>query len=214
MDRPLDAPDELEGNLADIAFANRWFGGIAPVRREVRRSGARTILDVGSGAGDVTAALVRDAGRHGIDVRATCLDSSPQMIAIARRRIGNDDRLTFVQGEGERLPFADGSFDVVICTLALHHFEPTPARALLREMRRVARLTPIVADLSRSAFAYAATWLYARAASRNRLTRHDAPLSVRRAYELREALIMARDAGWNAPYVRPEPFFRMTLIDG
>jgi ubiquinone/menaquinone biosynthesis C-methylase UbiE len=214
MDRPVDAPDELEGNLADIAFANRWFGGLAPVCREVRRAGARSILDVGTGAGDVPQALVRDAGRRGVDVRVTCLDRSAQMIAIARRRTGNDDRLTFVQGEGERLPFADASFDVVICTLALHHFEPTPARALLREMRRVARLRPIVADLSRSALAYAATWLYARAASRNRLTRHDAPLSVRRAYDPREAIIMARDAGWRAPYVRREPFFRMTLLDG
>ncbi len=214
MDRPVEAPDELEGNLADIAFANRWLGGHAPVCREVRRSGARTILDVGSGAGDVSQALVRDGRRRGVDVRVTCLDRSAEMIAIARARTGGDERLTFVQGEGERLPFAGESFDAVICTLALHHFEPAPARALLREMRRVARLTPVVADLARSAPAYAATWLYARVASRNRLTRHDAPLSVRRAYDPREAAALAREAGWHAPYVRREAFFRMTLLDG
>ncbi len=52
---------------------------------------------------------------------------------------------------------------------------------LLRELRRVARLTPLVCDLRRSAVALAATWLWSRT-SRNRLTRHDAPLSVRRAY--------------------------------
>ena len=133
------------------------------------------------------------------------------MLAIARRRTGGDDRLTFVRGDGGRLPFADGSFDVVTCTLALHHFEPEPARALLREMRRVARMTPIVGDLRRSAPAYAATWVYARVTSRNRLTRHDAPLSVRRAYTPREAVALAREAGWRAPGVRREPFFRMTL---
>ena len=60
----------------DIEFANRWFGGIAPIRREVRRSGARTMLDVGSGSGDVPPALVRDGRRRGVDVRATCLDRS------------------------------------------------------------------------------------------------------------------------------------------
>jgi SAM-dependent methyltransferase len=214
MDRPVDIPDELEGNLADIAFANRWLGGLAPIRREVRRTGARTILDVGSGCGDVPQELVRDGRRRRAEVRVTCLDRSAQMLAIARQRGGGDDRLTFVCGDGERLPFGDGAFDVVTCTLALHHFEPAAARSLLREMRRVARLTPIVGDLSRSALAFAATWLYARTMTRNRLTRHDAPLSVRRAYDPREAVALAREAGWRAPCVRSERFFRMTLLDG
>jgi SAM-dependent methyltransferase len=214
MDRPVDAPAELAGNLDDIAFANRWLGGIGPIRREVRRADARTILDVGSGCADVPHALVRDGRRRGIDLRATCLDSSEQMLEIARRRTGADERLTFVLGSGERLPFGDASFDVVTCTLALHHFEPPAARALLGELRRVARRTPVVGDLVRSALAYAGTWLYANLTSRNRLTRHDAPLSVRRAYTPGEALALARDAGWRAPRVRREPFFRMTLVDG
>jgi SAM-dependent methyltransferase len=214
MDRPVDVPAELAGNLEDIAFANRWLGGIAPIVREVRRADARTVLDVGSGCADVPHAIVRDGRRRGIDVRATCLDHSEQMLAIARRRTGGDERLTFVHGTGERLPFDDASFDVVLCTLALHHFEPAAARALLGELRRVARRTPVVGDLVRSAIAYAGTWLYANLTTRNRLTRHDAPLSVRRAYTPDEALALARDAGWRAPRVRREPFFRMTLVDG
>ncbi|HEV8021083.1 MAG TPA: methyltransferase domain-containing protein [Candidatus Lustribacter sp.] len=213
MDGPVDEPGELEHNLADIEFANRWLGGIAPILREVRRSGARSILDVGSGSGDVPHALVGDGRRRGVEVRATCLDRSDAMLAIARRRTGGDERLTFVRGDGERLPFGDGAFDVVTCSLALHHFEPPAALQLLREMRRVARLTPIVGDLARSRVAFAATWLYARVTTRNRLTRHDAPLSVRRAYEPEEALTLARDAGWRSPRVRREPFFRMTLVD-
>jgi SAM-dependent methyltransferase len=214
MDRPVDAIDELEGNLADIEFANRWLGGIAPIRREVRRTGARTILDIGSGSGDIPRALVRDGRRRHVDVRVTCLDHSAQMIEIAQRRTGNDARLTFVCGQGERLPFADGAFDVVTATLALHHFEPLAARELLREMRRVARLTPIVGDLRRSHVALAGTFLWTRITTRNRLTRNDAPLSVRRAYEPHEALALAREAGWRSPRVRREPFFRMTLLDG
>jgi SAM-dependent methyltransferase len=214
MDRPVDAPEELAGNLADIAFANRWLGGVAPIRRELRRIGARSILDVGSGSGDVAQALVRDGRRRGVDVRVTCLDRSEQMLAIARERSRDDDRMTFVCGDGAALPFGAGMFDAVTCTLALHHFEPSQARTLLREMRRVARVTPLVADLTRSTLAYGVTWLYARATTRNRLTRHDAPLSVRRAYVPHEALALAREAGWYAPYVKREPFFRMTLLDG
>ena len=213
MDRPVDAAHELDGNLADIAFANRWLGGIAPIVRELRRCGARTVLDVGTGCADVPLALVRDGRRRGVDVRATCLDHNAAMLAIARQRSGGDERLTFVLGSGEQLPFGDATFDVATCTLALHHFEPPAARELLRELRRVARRTPIVGDLVRSAAAFAGTWLYAHIASRNRLTRHDAPLSVRRAYTPAEALTLARAAGWNAPRVRGEAFFRMTLVD-
>jgi ubiquinone/menaquinone biosynthesis C-methylase UbiE len=170
------------------------------------------VLDVGSGAADIPLALVRDASRRGVELSVTCLDRSEQMLALARRTAGDQRAVSFVCADGGALPFGDGAFDVVICTLALHHFEPAGARALLRELRRVARIVPVVCDLRRSALAFAATWLWSRT-SRNRLTRHDAPLSVRRAYTPAEALALARDAGWRAPQVRREPFFRMTLTD-
>ncbi len=212
MDEPVDDGGELEANLRDVAFANAHFGGTAPVVRALRRLNARTVLDVGSGAGDVPLALVRDAARRGASVHVTCLDRSAQMLEIARRETGAGAAFAFVCADGGALPFGEGAFDVVTCTLALHHFETEQARALLRELRRVARLSPVVCDLRRSALAFAATWLWSRT-SRNRLTRHDAPLSVRRAYTPGEALALAREAGWRAPRAQREPFFRMTLTD-
>jgi len=212
MDEPVDDPGELEANLRDVAFANAWFGGSAPVVRAVCALGAGTILDVGSGAADVPLALANDAARRGLAVTVTCLDRSEQMLVIARRRTQNHPALRFVRAEGEALPFGDASFDVVTCTLALHHFEPAAARTLLRELRRVARISPVVCDLRRSAVAFGLTWLWSRT-TRNRLTRHDAPLSVRRAYTPTEALALAREAGWHTPHLTNEPFFRMTLTD-
>jgi SAM-dependent methyltransferase len=214
LDRPIDETAELEVNLADIAFANRCLGGIAPIRRELRRSGARSFVDVGCGGGDVAAALVTSAARAREELHATCVDRSEAVLAIARRRTGRDPRFAYVLGDGTRLPFDDGAFDVAICTLTLHHVEGDAAVALLRELRRVARLTPIVGDLVRSRIALAVTSVYAAVCARSRLTRHDAPLSVRRAYTPREALELARAAGWHAPRVVREPFFRMTLVDG
>ena len=213
MDEPVADVGELERNLRDIAFANAVFGGTAPVLRALRATDARRVLDVGSGLADVPLALVRDGARRGVELHVTCLDRSEQMLALARRATGEPAGLAFVRAEGESLPYGDGAFDVVTCSLALHHFEPPAARALLRELRRVARLTPVVCDLRRSALAFAATWLWSRG-SRNRLTRHDAPLSVRRAYTPGEALALARASGWRTARVRREPFFRMTLSDG
>jgi len=121
------------------------------------------------------------------------------MLAIARAAPAADERLLFVPATAKGCRSATAAFDVVTCTLALHHFEPPAALELLREMRRVARLTPIVGDLARSHVAFAATWLYTRVTSRNRLTRHDAPLSVRRAYEPEEALTLGARRGAGAP---------------
>src|ERR1700736_5637063 len=153
MDEPVDDVGELEANLRDIAFANARLGGSAPVVRAVREFGARRVLDVGSGAGDGPLALVRDGALRGVELHVTCLDRSEQMLAIARRAAGAEPALDFVRADGESLPFGDGAFDVVTCTLALHHFEPDAARALLREIRRVAHVSPVVCDLRRSAAA-------------------------------------------------------------
>jgi len=211
MDDPVDSLVELEANLRDIERANRLFGGIAPIARVLEETGAIEILDVGCGAADIPRALSLRARRHGRTLAITCLDHSEQMLAIARRLDGGNFR--FVLGEGEALPFPDGAFDVAMCSLTLHHVEGRQAVEFLRELRRVSRITPVVCDLRRSPLAFAATWTQVHLFSRNRLTRHDAPVSVLRAYTPDEALALARDAGWRSPRVRVEPWFRMTLID-
>lgn len=213
MDDPVESMSELEGNLRDIERANRWLGGIAPVKSAIFSSGAKSVLDVGCGSGDIALALVEHAGGQCRELSVTCLDVSPQMLEIARTRTANHPSLRFVCGDGTSLPYDDGAFDVVMCNLALHHFDPRSAVALLAEMRRVARVTPIVCDLRRAAAGVAGAWLFSRLTTANRLTRHDAPLSARRAYTAREALGLARSAGWRRPGVRHAPFFRMMLRD-
>ncbi|NYH55324.1 ubiquinone/menaquinone biosynthesis C-methylase UbiE [Nocardiopsis arvandica] len=88
------------------------------------------ILDAGCGAGPLSAAL-RD---RGADV--TGIDASAAMLALARRRLGDDADL-HVADLSDPLPFADGAFDDVVASLVLHYLQdwgPT-----LAEMRRVLR---------------------------------------------------------------------------
>jgi len=213
MDDPAESIDELAENLRDIERANRWLGGIAPVRSAIFRLGASSVLDVGCGSADIPLALVAEARKRGATLRVTCLDSSPQMLAIAQARAGSEPALSFVQGDGRALPFPDGAFDAVTCNLALHHFDPPAAIGLLREMRRVARLSPIISDLRRALMGYVGASLLSRIFTRNRFTRHDAPLSTRRAYTPPEACELARQAGWRNPRARRGPFYRMLVID-
>ena len=213
MDDPAANPAELAENFDDIEFANRVFGGIGPLASAMRRMGAERLLDVGCGSADVPRALVARARSRKRRLDVVALDASETVLAIARERSAAEPSLRFVLGDAERLPFPDASFDVATCNLALHHFEPEAAVTVLRELRRVARVTPIVCDLERSRIAYAAAALFARLIARNRLTKHDAPLSVQRAYTAREAEALARRAGWRRPFLRRTAFFRFLLLD-
>ncbi|HEY8312832.1 MAG TPA: methyltransferase domain-containing protein [Candidatus Baltobacteraceae bacterium] len=213
IDAPVESRSELEGSLRDIEAANRWLGGAAPVRARIREWRPQRLLDVGTGSADIPRALLEDARRDQRPLVVTCLDSNVQMLGIARARSGCDAAITFELGDGTSLPFADGAFDVAMSNLTLHHIDPEPAVAFLRELRRVGRI-PLVTDLYRSFPTLAGAWLFSRLVSNNRLTRNDAPLSARRAYTAREALALARAAGWRSPTVRHAPFFRMVLFDG
>ena len=206
IDGPVDSIAEWRASFRDIAFANRWFGGTGAVKSALRRVRARTILDVGCGIADIPAAL-RQNGRQ-----ITCTDVNPALVDLARREFGEDERMRFMIADGSRLPFQDGVFDVAMCNLSLHHFAPEFAVKVLAELRRVSR-APIVTDLIRAPLTYAAVFAFSRIFSRNRLTRHDGPLSVRRAYTLAEAASLATQAGWRAPRVRRYGLIRMVIFD-
>lgn len=212
IDGPIDSLAELAQSFGDIALANRFLGGTAAVRHGLRRFEASTILDVGCGAADIPMALVDEASRQGRELLVTCLDSSDAVLEVARQRTGNPWQLRFITADGTRLPFEDASFDVAMCNLALHHLAPSDAVQLLRELRRVAR-APLITDLYRSDAAFLGTWLFTRVVSRNRLTRHDGPLSALRSYTPDEAYELARSAGWERPVVEKRPFFRMVMYD-
>lgn len=212
IDGPIDSISELAQSFRDIALANRFLGGTAAVRYGLRRLEASTILDVGCGAADIPLALVCEAEKHGRELLITCLDSSEAVLEVARERTGNPWQLRFVAADGTNLPFDDGSFDVAMCNLTMHHLAPAEAVQLLRELRRVAR-APLITDLCRSDAAFIGTWLFTRVVSRNRLTRHDGPLSALRSYTPHEAFELAVTAGWEKPVVEKRAFFRMVMYD-
>jgi ubiquinone/menaquinone biosynthesis C-methylase UbiE len=113
---------------------------------------------------------------------------------MARPAIDRVRRLTLATADGRTLPYPDDSFDVVHTSLVIHHLDPADAVALLREMRRVSRRGVVVNDLRRGWHYWLGARLLAWIGTRNRFSRHDGPLSVRRAYsagELRALLAVA-----------------------
>jgi SAM-dependent methyltransferase len=207
---------ELSANLRDIRRANRWFGGTRAVFSALRpllaepRAAPLSVLDLATGSADIPLALANEAQRRGWRVRITATDQQPDVLAVARgaERPGV---IAVEAADARDLPYADGAFDTVLLSLALHHFEPEDALRVLQEMRRVGRRLLLVNDLERSRMGLAGAWLFSHTMTRNRLTRHDAPLSVRRAYTLPEVRALARAAGWQSPEVRRAIPFRYVL---
>ena len=199
LDGPLDDPVVLRGNLRDLARINRWLGGVAGSRRALervlgRRTVPHTLLDVGTGAADIPVALIADGAKRGRPLRVTATDSRQEVVDAALAldpRLATTDGLELALTDGRSLAWPDGSFDVVHCSLLVHHLEPRDAIAFLREAGRVARLGVVVNDLVRARRHYVGARLLVLVITRNRFTRHDGPMSVQRAYtrmELRALL--------------------------
>lgn len=197
-DASLDAT-ELRANLRELAMLNRLPGGTAAsiAAIELLAEGARDlrVLDVGTGGGEMALAFARHGQRGPARWQVTAADSHPDVLAVAARRLGRVPAATTLLADGRRLPLADESVDVAHASLLLHHLEPQDALALLAELRRVARVGVVINDLRRGVLAYLVTSATVLALSRSRYTRHDGPLSARRAYTIRELDELLHAAG-------------------
>jgi ubiquinone/menaquinone biosynthesis C-methylase UbiE len=220
--------EALSRNLADIRHINALLGwtafttrAVACHVREVAQVGrvqpenpdgwrAFSLLDVASGSADIPLAIARWALRAGYSAHIVATDISPQIVAIARAQAGGMPSVLVEREDALALSYPPGSFDLALCTLALHHFEPARAVLLLRGLARVGRRV-LVFDVERSPLAYLGAVALTRALRMNYMTRHDAPASVRRAYTAAEVRSLAERAGLRNALVRVDFPFRLVL---
>lgn len=216
LDEPWHDDAVLKGSLADIAFVNRWLGGRRALIRgveEVAGAGPLTILDAGTGSGDLPRAIVAWARRRGIRVRVVASDIHDQTLAIARRQSRAYPEIEFLRADVRHLPLPDSSVDLALLSMTLHHLDEDDAVMALRELGRVARRGVLVGELERSWPGYLGARILAATLWRsNRLTRHDGPISVQRAFTPAELHHLACSAGLASPKVRRHPLFRLVLV--
>jgi ubiquinone/menaquinone biosynthesis C-methylase UbiE len=141
-----------------------------------------------------------------------CLDISKEILNEAVWHAGHDRDISFVLGDGLRLPFCDDAFDIAHTSHTLHHFSDGDAADIIREMSRVSRVGFVANDLVRSSIARMLITVITRMSTRNRLTLNDAPMSVARAFTPRDLSDIARRAGIADYTVHTHPFWRMALV--
>jgi len=205
--------DELRSSLEHVEQVNRCLGGERSLLRHIRphlRTGAR-IVDIGTGNAAIPRRIATEASRLGASVEIVAVDSNPAMLAIARSRTRDTTNVILQQADALALPFRSGAFDVACMTLTLHHFEDDAPVTALREMARVANVV-LVSDLERCWPNYLGSLVLARTVWRhNRITRHDGPLSVLRAFTSDELRSFAAAAGLRNVRVHRHFFHRLLL---
>ena len=201
-------PRLVEESLGNIARANRWFGGLAAVRHGLARllkgrRGPVSLLDVGTGAGDVPRMARAWCQRHAIALTAFGLERHP-----AAARMANESGLHTSIGCGGSLPLRDASVDVVVLSQVAHHLDEDSCVAVFRECDRVARIGVVVADLHRSIAAQAGFWVASHALGFDRVTRVDGMTSLRRGFTAAPLKQLVARAGVDARVER-RPGFRL-----
>ena len=208
LDTDNGTAEEIAASLADLRRINRWFGGISTteamiqhVRAQTGRS-ALSLLEVAAGSGDVPLVVQQRLARRGLQLEILLLD---------RRRSHLNGAATAVVGDALALPFRANSFDLVSCGQFTHHLSPGEVIEFVREGLRVSRIAVLVNDLIRhplhTVLVYAGLPLF-----RSRLTRHDAPASVRQAYTVEEMRALLTQAGAGRVEISSHYLFRMGAI--
>lgn len=210
----LDAPDVDPGlvtrSLADVVRANTLFGGKRSALEELKLTlddlpADATLLDVGTGLGDIPGAARALAKRRGIRLETIGVDSAAVLARACRKSIDMS-----ICANALHLPFADRSIDVVMCSQVLHHFDDREASVLLREMNRVAKVRVVVSDLRRSWLAAAGLWIASFPLRFHAVSRHDGVVSVLRGFTTQELSDTVQQAVARRPIARRRRGFRVT----
>jgi 2-polyprenyl-3-methyl-5-hydroxy-6-metoxy-1,4-benzoquinol methylase len=198
LDDDRGTPREIARSLDDLWRINRWLGGIRSNLRLLgnffTRTGKRSarILDVGAGDSRLATRLQEEFRRRGIEAQFVALD---RKLSHLRNGHAAWREVPAIVGDAFQMPFAEKSFDVAMCNLCFHHFSNESAVNFLRALAKVASGAVIINDLERSCLPY----LFIRLAypfARSRITRNDAPASVRQAYTRGELQRLAELGGF------------------
>ncbi len=219
MDASHPDPLVLREDLQNLRTINKFFGGLRAVRTHMRRfldcvEKDRTveILDLATGSADHPLAMIMLARAMDRKIRVTAVDCNPVTLAIARERTEAIPEITIEEGNLLSLSYPPKSFDIVLCSLALHHFSSVNAARILRSMVSISRIGLIVNDLNRSWPAAWAAWFYTHLTTRNPMTLNDSYVSVLRAFTPSELTDLAHEGGVPRPQIFRHPMFRLVLV--
>ncbi|QTH45404.1 methyltransferase domain-containing protein [Cohnella sp. LGH] len=209
--------EPLREALRHLHRLNRLFGASGPIVyginqlwRGAGKPAALTVLDVGSGSGDINRAVLKWADRRGVNLNVILTDLTEEAGREAEYLFRYERRVTFVRQDLFELK--DGAADIVTASQFAHHFPSERLPEVVGKMRKAARIGVVLGDIHRHWLPWAAVWLATRLLSRNRYIRHDGPLSVAKGFRGSDFRELAEQIDRPELSYRWRPLFRYSVI--
>ncbi|WP_233162782.1 MULTISPECIES: methyltransferase domain-containing protein [unclassified Cohnella] len=217
MDDFSSGGEPLGEALRHLRRLNRLFGAGGPIIYGINhlweksgRPGSLTVLDVGSGSGDINRQVLKWANRRGVSLTVMLADVTEEAEREAARLFSQEARVSFIRKDLFEL--ADGAADIVTASQFVHHFSKERLPDVVKRMRSVSQLGVVVGDIHRHWIPWTAVWLATRLLSRNRYIRHDGPLSVAKGFRGTDIRELAEQLGTDDLTYRWRPLFRYAVI--
>jgi 2-polyprenyl-3-methyl-5-hydroxy-6-metoxy-1,4-benzoquinol methylase len=189
----------LERDLQHLRQLNRWFGSHRLVlnfmRRWIKPNTRTRIVDLATGSGDIPRLIANYARGIRAQVEIDALDRQPATLEIAQKLSSGYPEIHYREANILEWNSVE-TYDIALCTLALHHFSDEDAVNVLERCRQLSQRFVLVSDLRRGFLLRAGVYLLTASIFREPMTRHDARLSAVRAFSFSEMRNHALRAGW------------------
>ena len=186
--------EALEGALRYLAFINRFLGGHLIILQSLKRAlqklswtqinpGAH-LIDLGCGGGDTLAKVAQWSNKQQLALQLTGIDANPHILAFARENTSMHPEINYIEGDFLTKDFDWSPYQVVLCSLILHHFEEEKIIALLEQIPKGTLL--IINDLQRHWLAYYLFQVLCFFSLAPPMAKKDGAISIRKGFQRKE----------------------------
>ncbi|RAV23160.1 methyltransferase domain-containing protein [Paenibacillus contaminans] len=213
MDDYSSGGQELREALRQLRLLNRIFAAAAPTLYGVKRLWVEadkprrfSIIDIGSGSGDVNRHILRWADENRVDLQITLADITEDACEEARILYCNEPRIHVLRTD--LFGLSERSADVITGTQFVHHFAEDELSKVVESMLKASRIGVVINDIHRHWLPWAAVWLVTRIVSDNRYILNDGPLSVAKGFRSEDWLKLKDQLVGSELFYAWRPLFR------
>ncbi|WP_343557080.1 methyltransferase domain-containing protein [Sphingobacterium sp.] len=190
MDDFLLAGEELRVTLDGISKINQFLGGNSITLDGVKKllSGADksksiSIIDIGCGNGDMLRMLSDYGYKNKINLNLLGVDANQYTVNYAQSLSKDYSNVSYLCADIFDTDFENNSYDIVLCTLTIHHFDNEKIIELIDSLIKISNLGIVINDLQRSKVAYRLFQAIGVFFRLNKMTRADGLISILRGFK-------------------------------
>ncbi|PAC32022.1 methyltransferase domain-containing protein [Flectobacillus sp. BAB-3569] len=211
--------DALRQNLEELALINQYLGGnqvtiggLKALLKNHDKSKAIVIGDLGCGGGDMLKLMARWLQKKGYKSKLVGIDANDFMIDFAKKRTQDFPNISYLHENVFAESFQQHTFDIVGMTLFCHHFTDEQLIRLFQLLKKQCRVGFVINDIHRHWFAYHSIAWITKLFLKSYLVKHDAKLSVWRAFKKSEIVSLLEKAGIHHYRIRWRWAFRWEVV--